>query len=201
MDKTLGELLSDSRIKKIAPDAIRKRDLSAEMLWNKTLKEIREHFFRSDIARGLERLYAAADTGEWYYPLYSETECAENPDRNGVSLVWFPSGKKDAAEKPYILLVPGGGFVNVWNLTEGWPVAAQFNELGYHVFILTYQVNGGGGLLVKDIPCSGQPVYYLRFLSGRVPDLSLEHEEGIRQIRTAPSGGLFSCLSGHKPED
>ena len=29
----------------------------------------------------------------------------------------------------------------MWNLTEGWPIARRFNELGYHAFILTYQVS------------------------------------------------------------
>ena len=57
-------------------------------------------------------------------------------------MVWLPSDAPEADERPFILLVPGGGFVNVWNLTEGWPVAAQFNSEGYHVFILTYQVDG-----------------------------------------------------------
>ena len=151
MDKTLGQLLSDPRIARIATDAIRKRDLSAETLWEKTLPEIRAGFFRSDIARGMDRLYAAAETGKWYYPLYTEAECAENPEREGVNMVWFPSEKPEADERPFILLVPGGGFVNVWNLTEGWPVAAQFNDLGYHVFILTYHVDCDERLLEKDM--------------------------------------------------
>ena len=38
MEKTLGELLSDPRIEKIAKDAIRKRDLTKEDVWNKTLQ-------------------------------------------------------------------------------------------------------------------------------------------------------------------
>ena len=150
--KTLGELLSDPRIGKIAPDAIRNRDLSREETWNKTLAQLREeHFFTGDIGRGMQRLYAAADSGDWYYPLYSEAECAAGGARRGVSLVWLPSDDPEADEKPYILLVPGGGFVNVWNLTEGWPVADQFNACGYHVFILTYQVEGTEKLLEKDM--------------------------------------------------
>ena len=189
MEKTLGELLSDPRIEKIAPDAIRKRDLSKEPLWNKTLREIRDHFFRSDIAKGMNRLYAAADTGEWYYPLYTEAECAENPDRTGVSLVWLPSAKDGADERPFILLVPGGGFVNVWNLTEGWPVAAQFNELGYHVFILTYQVDGDGGLLEKNMEDFARA---LRFI-GRHENKF--HVHGGRYITCGFSaGGYLICL-------
>ena len=142
-NKTLGELLSDPRIRPIAGEAIRNRNLTKEELWNKTLRELKEeHFFTGEIRRGIERLYRAADSGEWYYPLYSESEVAENEERRGVSLVWFPSEDPVADSRPFMLVVPGGGFVNVWNLTEGWPIAEQFNRLGYHAFILTYQVDG-----------------------------------------------------------
>ena len=147
MEKTLGQWLTDERIAKIAPDAIREWDLSKEEMWNKTLTQLREEHFGGEIREGLERLYAAADSGEWYYPLYSEEECATDAARQGVNLVWFPSAEAGADERSFILLVPGGGFVNVWNLTEGWPVANQFNRLGYHVFILTYQVEGEKDLL------------------------------------------------------
>ena len=141
MERTLGEILSDDRIRLIAQDAVRKWDLSREEMWNKTLSRLKEEHFGGQLREGFERLFAAAETGDWYYPLYSEAECTEDPERKGTNLVWFPSDDAAADTRPYILLVPGGGFVNVWNLTEGWPVANQFNRLGYHVFILTYQVD------------------------------------------------------------
>ena len=47
---TLGELLSNPKIKQIAKDAIRNRDLSQEDLWNKTLRQIKE--------RGIENILA-----------------------------------------------------------------------------------------------------------------------------------------------
>ena len=143
--KTLKELLTDPLIAKIAPDAIRFMDLSKEDLWEKSLEQLRKECFGGDLAAGFERLFEAARSGEWYYPLYTEEECAENADRKGTNLVWMPSGVEGADSRPFILLVPGGGFVNVWNLTEGWPVAAQVNRLGHHVFILTYQVAGRAG--------------------------------------------------------
>ena len=151
-NKTLGSLLGDPRIRDVAKDAIRNRDLEAEPLWNKTLTELKsEEFFSGGMSRGIERLYAAADTNDWYYPLYSEAECAEDKAKKGVSVVWFPADQPEADERPFILLVPGGGFVNVWNLTEGWPIAEQFNRCGYHVFILTYQVEGDEKLLEKNM--------------------------------------------------
>ena len=149
---TLGALLSDPRIMPAADNAIRRWDLKKEPLWNKTLARLKEeHFFSGEIGRGIERLYRAADSGEWIYPLYSEAERAENPDREGVNIVWFPSDAEGADGRPFILVVPGGGFVNVWNLTEGWPIAEQFNRLGYHAFILTYQVAGRERLLEKNM--------------------------------------------------
>ena len=189
-NKTLGELLDDPRIRPIAPDAIRRRDLRNEEIWNKTLAEISsEHFFTSDIGRGMERLYAAADSGSWYFPLYSEEECAEDSARRGVNVVWLPSADPEAAKKPFVLLVPGGGFVNVWNLTEGWPIAAQFNELGYHTAVLTYQVEGTERLLEKDMEDFARA---LRLIRDR---RDIFHADADRYITCGFSaGGYLVCL-------
>ena len=47
-------------------------------------------------------------------------------------------------------------------LTEGWPVAAQFNDLGYHVFILTYRVIGEERLLDKNMEDFAQAIRFIR---------------------------------------
>ena len=187
---TLGTLLSDPRIAPIANDAIRNRALRAEPLWNMTLSQLkREHSFTGEIARGIDRLYRAADTGTWYFPLYSEAERAEDASRKGVSVVWFPSDAPGADDNPYILLVPGGGFVNVWNLTEGWPIAEQFNRLGYHVFILTYQVDGDRALLEKNMQDFTRALEFIRQNAGRF------HLQGDRYITCGFSaGGYLVCL-------
>ena len=189
-NKTLGELLDDPRIRPIAPDAIRRRDLRNEDAWNMTLGEIHsQQFFTSDIGRGMERLYAAADSGSWYFPLYSEEECAEDSARRGVNVVWLPSADPEAAKKPFVLLVPGGGFVNVWNLTEGWPIAAQFNELGYHVAVLTYQVEGTESLLEKDMEDFARALRLIR------DKRDIFHADADRYITCGFSaGGYLVCL-------
>jgi len=187
--KTLGELLGDPRISLIAPDAIRNRDLKKEDTWNKTLLQLKEDGIRGDIAFGLDRLYAAAETGDWYYPLYTEAEIAEDESRRGVNLVRFSSDVPDADQKPFILLIPGGGFVNVWSLTEGWPVAAQFNRLGYHVFILSYQVGNTDGILDKNMETIARS---LRFVKANEKKFSLC---GDRYITCGFSaGGYLTCL-------
>ncbi len=187
---TLGALLEDPRIAQIAPDAIRCKNLKEEPVWEMTLATLRrEQLFSGDIARGMERLYRAADTGKWYYPLYSPEECRENPAREDVNIVWLPSPDPKADERPFILLVPGGGFVNVWNINEGWSVAAQFNDHGYHVFVLTYQVEGEKNLLEKDMQDFAAA---LRLIREHEKDF---HVHGDRYITCGFSaGGYLVCL-------
>lgn len=139
-DKTLRELLENPVIAAIAPDAIKGRDLSEEEFYDWTLQQIADEMGWRSLEKGFTKLFEVAEKGDYYYKLYSEEECKESPTRENANFVYFPSKDAGAGERPYILLVPGGGFFNVWNLTEGWPIARYFNELGYHVFILTYQV-------------------------------------------------------------
>ena len=140
LDRTLGSLLNDPLIAEIAPDAIRGRDLINEEICGLKLREVSW----PGMERGFSRLLEVASRGQYYYPLYSGEECGKTPEKRGVNLVHFPSDDPKADGRPFILLVPGGGFVNVWNISEGWPIAQHFNEKGYHVFILTYRVNVAG---------------------------------------------------------
>jgi acetyl esterase/lipase len=189
---TLGDLLSNPKIRPIAQDAIRRRNLKEEELWNMTLSQLKEeHFFSGKINNGIRRLYEAADSGDWYYPLYSEEECAENEARKGVSLVWFPSADPEADNRPFMLVVPGGGFVNVWNLTEGWPIAEQFNRYGYHAFILTYQVGEDteDGLLTKNMEDFARALKLIREKKEHF------HVQADRYITCGFSaGGYLICL-------
>ena len=189
MNRTLGEILSDPRIRAIAPDAIRAMDLRKEPMWNKTLEQLRKEHFGGQLRRGFDRLFAAAESGAWYWPLYSETERAADEDPRGANVVYLPSEAPEAGERPWILLVPGGGFVNVWNLTEGWPVAAQFNALGYHVLILTYRVEAETGLLDREMEDFARAV---RFAEEHAAALGLRWDKYIPCGFSA--GGYLVCL-------
>lgn len=48
-------------------------------------------------------------------------------------------------KRPYIVIVPGGGFNRQWGFIEGEAVAARFNRMGYHAFVLYYRT--------KQEPC------------------------------------------------
>ncbi len=143
-ERTLKSILEDPLISEISEDAISKWDLSKEDFYNWTLQEIADKKGWRILERGFNRLFDAASKGKYYYSLYSEDECADAPEKKSRNIVFLPSQDPNAGEKPFIFLVPGGGFVNVWSLTEGWPVADHFNDMGYNVFILTYQVRTEG---------------------------------------------------------
>lgn len=140
MNKTLKELLTDPLIKDIAPDAISKWDLSKEEFYNWTLREISDKMGWKVLKSGFETLFKNAGRGNYYYKLYSKDEYGKHPGADNANFVYFPSDDEKAKERPFIMLIPGGGFVNVWNMTEGWPIARIYNELGYNVVILTYRV-------------------------------------------------------------
>lgn len=144
LERTLKSLLEDPLFAQIAPDAIRGRDLRKDNFYDWTLRKIADKVGWGNLERGFGRFYEIADRGRFYYPLYTAEEWENAPEKRGVNLVYFPSDDPAADGRPFIFLVPGGGFVNVWNLTEGWPVAQHFNARGYHVFILTYQVGVEG---------------------------------------------------------
>ncbi len=187
-DKTLGQLLEDPRIAPIAPEAISKWDLPKEEFYRWTLREIADRMGWRNLESGFIRLFEAADRGEYYYKLYTEEERKADSAKESANIVHFPSSDSAADGRPFILLVPGGGFVNVWNLTEGWPVARIFNELGYHVFILTYRVktDGAAVLAMEDMARA------LRIIASRKDEFRVRPESYITCGFSA--GGYLVCL-------
>lgn len=45
------------------------------------------------------------------------------------------------SKKPYILILPGGGYHEVCAMVEGFPLAKYFNSLGYSVFVGIYGID------------------------------------------------------------
>ncbi len=96
-----------------------------------------------DIVFGLNRLQELGDAG--IRPCYLYDPPFEDPRMADVNIIPFPV--KGGEEKPYCLVIPGGSWVSTYSLTEGFPIAAKLNELGYSAFVLSYQVDGVGVLL------------------------------------------------------
>ena len=79
--------------------------------------------------------------------------------------------------------------MNVWSLTEGWPVADQFNRLGYHVFVLTYQVDTGDNLMKKNMEDFARALKLIREKAGQF------HVQVDKYITCGFSaGGYLICL-------
>ena len=47
---------------------------------------------------------------------------------------------EDGKKHPAILVIPGGGYGEVCEYSEGHHIALSFNKLGYHAFVLDYRV-------------------------------------------------------------
>lgn len=186
-NRTLGSLLQEPSIALIAPDAIRNRDLSKEEFYHWTLQEIADKMGWRCLERSFTRLFKAAE-GEYYYPLYSDAECEAEPAKKGTNIIYLPCDDRAADDRPFIFLVPGGGFVNVWSLTEGWPVAQIFNELGYHVFVLTYQV----GVEAAAVKAMGDFARAMEIIAARKDEFRVNPDRYITCGFSA--GGYLVCL-------
>lgn len=85
----------------------------------------------------LHRMKELAEDGKKHvYYIYSNEERMANWDKKNVCLLHFPS---PAENKPYVLIIPGGGLNRQWGLIEGQAIAAKINELGYSAFVLFYR--------------------------------------------------------------
>lgn len=103
-----------------------------------TLMGLRNPMFDADAALdGLKNLQAAFRTGKVVYSVYSDQEIKQNGELEDVKLFYFPGD----ADKPFLLLCPGGAYQAVCSLTEGFPLAARANRLGYTAFVLNYRVH------------------------------------------------------------
>ena len=94
------------------------------------------------MAEGVEYLIERAEKGRYLYPVYSEKEIEETPAKKDVNVMHFPAeDRAKAKSRPYIIDCPGGAYLNVCSLCEGYPIAKVFNRLGYDVFVVNYRVN------------------------------------------------------------
>ncbi len=187
-DRTLKSFLEDPLISEISKDAISKWDLSKEEFYDWTLQESADKMEWRNMASGFERLFDTASRRQYYYSLYSEKERAEDPEKENINVVFLPSDDERAADRPFILLVPGGGFINVWSLTEGWPVAARFYKMGYNVFVLTYRVSVDKAAIkaIEDVARA------LQLISSRSKEFCVDPDRYITCGFSA--GGYVICL-------
>jgi acetyl esterase/lipase len=114
---------------------------------------------KGELIPALEYLAEKNTQEEILFPVYSQEECAANPELTQVQLLYF------RAEKPVsrgtVIVCPGGGYNREWALVEGYPIARRMNQLGYHSFVLFYRTHQKG-LLPKPMDDLAAAVKYIR---------------------------------------
>lgn len=115
----------------------------------------------SGLLKGLNRLEEIMTVKERYFKIYDAEQCRVVPECENVDIIHFPAIGERADNKPYILLCAGGAYTMVSSMLEAFPVAAEFNKLGYDCFVLTYRV-GGKALLPKPIDDLAAAVSFIR---------------------------------------
>ena len=110
---------------------------------NEILPYVTPEFFpgkSEDIVYGLRRLRELGECGirpvRLYQPPYEDKRMED------VTVIPFPA--EGGEKKPYALIIPGGSFITTFAVTEGFPIAAKLNEMGYSAFVLSYQIDGVG---------------------------------------------------------
>ncbi len=103
------------------------RDAGRLMPWH-------SHVNPEDMLRALNRLISDSAAGRKVFYEFSE----DAGIRAQTGLFYF-RGKKGA---PFALIFPGGGFVYVGSLHEGFPPAQALSGKGYNAFVLQYRTGG-----------------------------------------------------------
>jgi len=140
---TIAEIQADPALALVKDQLVYKMDFARA--GEGTMEEIGErmHWNVDSFLGGINALIGHTGEPHWFEKIYSGEEIAADPMKDGVNLVFMKSDDPAADGRPYGIMVPGGGYFNVWNMSEGWPIAAHLNGLGYHCFVLNYRVGRG----------------------------------------------------------
>lgn len=87
------------------------------------------------MAAGMNHLSKLCSERNCFYNVWSDEEIAVDKTKAEAKLIAFPLPKKSK----FVLICPGGAYISVASIVEGFPVAKRLNELGYAAFVLKYR--------------------------------------------------------------
>lgn len=148
-----------------------------------------------NVLYALERVRQVMKNGGELISVYNDQESVDDAEKKNVNILYFSSLIEDSG-KPFVIVVAGGGYQAVCSLLEAYPVARQFNELGYPVFVLNYRINNENGLFPKPMEDVAQALNYI-YMHYEEFDLS-ESKEYI--IGGFSAGGHISAEWGTENE-
>ena len=82
-----------------------------------------------------------------FYDFHTEAQKRSDPSKRHTGLFLF-RGKPGA---PFALVAPGGGFVYVASIHEGFPYAAEISRTGYNALVLKYRAGEGAAVATEDM--------------------------------------------------
>ena len=109
---------------------------------------------------GLNRVREVMKRGSEPIRVYTDEECSDDIEKKNVNILYFPS-ETENSDKPFVMILAGGGYQCVCNLSEAYPVAAEYNRLGYPAFVLTYRVESTDALFPKPMEDIAQALKYI----------------------------------------
>lgn len=141
--------------------------------------------------RGMARLSEVAGQRRVMYDVYSEEECADDPEKKDIKLFFLPADAQPS-DKPFIICVAGGAYTCVCSIVESFPTAARFNELGYNVFVFNYRVgNGSAPVLPKPEEDLAAAV---KFILANKAEFGITNEEYV--VNGYSAGGSVTAIWG-----
>jgi acetyl esterase/lipase len=106
------------------------------------------HVDPATVVNSLNRMIDDVNDGRRvFYSFYTERQKRAEPSKENTGLFFF-RGRPGA---PFAVVSPGGGFVYVGSLHEGFPYAAAISGEGYNAFVLRYRAGASGRVATEDL--------------------------------------------------
>ena len=86
----------------------------------------------------VNELWRRAESGEQiFYPIYTDEEIRENPDKENTGIFFLRGIQKEK----FAVLNAGGGFYYVAAMHDSFPHALELSRRGYNAFVMIYRPN------------------------------------------------------------
>lgn len=136
---------------------------------------------------GMERLREQTLRGRAIFDVYEETEYGDDRQKEDVKIWFLPTEKE--SNKPFVIINAGGEYKSVCSMVEAFPTAVRFNEMGYHVFVLNYRIDGNK---VMPKPLEDLAAAYKKICTNK----EIFHVEERYIVCGFSAGANLTCLWG-----
>jgi acetyl esterase/lipase len=133
-----------------------------------------------------------------FYDLYTPVQKWQDRAKEKTGLFFF-RGRPGA---PFAIMCPGGGFMQVSSLQEGFPVAWEISKNGYNAFVIKYRVGSGERTACEDLAAALSYIFTnARTLGVGVENYSLwGFSAGARMAARLASYGTAAYGAGDCPK-